>query len=149
MKLISFLLFVLVNIGSAYSAPQDATLIIKFPYHSTAMLFDEAAKISINGAESILLETSGGPGNIKEIFIKVPAGITTIETTHWKREETNYINKIEVQSGKTYTIVVYLMMLQMWDTTFSAMQNMLVKNLEPEKDSYKTLTIKNQVISVK
>ena len=149
MKLTSFLIFILLNIGVAYSATQEATLIIKYPYHNTAMVFDEAVKISVNGAEAISLETALGAGDTKIVTMKVPAGILTLESAHWKREETNYINKIEVQAGKIYTVVVYMMVLQMWDTTYSAMQNMLTKNLEPEKDSYKNLTIKNQVISIK
>ena len=87
--------------------------------------------------------------HITEIIMKVPIGITTIESSHWNREDTNYINRFEVQGGKSYTIVVYMMMLQTNDTIFSAIQNMLVKNLEPEKESYKDWTIKNQVISIK
>lgn len=149
MKPISLLFLVLINIGLAHSAPKEATLIIKYPAHS-AIVINAAAKISVNGAEAVPIETSsGGAGNITEIIMKVPIGITTIESSHWNREDTNYINRFEVQGGKSYTIVVYMMMLQTNDTIFSAIQNMLVKNLEPEKESYKDWTIKNQVISIK
>ena len=149
MKIITFLFFALLSIRVAYSAPQEATLIIKYPAHS-AIVINAAAKISVNGADAVPIETSsGGADNITEIIMKVPIGITTIESSHWNRENTNYINRFEVQGGKSYTIVVYMMMLQINDTIFSAMQNMLVKNLEPEKESYKDWTIKNQVISIK
>lgn len=134
--------------GLAYSAPQEVTLIIKYPYHAMSVP-DPAAKISINGAESFLIDTKNGAGDTSTTIVKVPAGVVTIESAHWNLEGANYINKIEAQGGKTYTVVLYMMMLQMWDMTFSTMQNMLTKNLEPEKSSYRNFTIKNQVISIK
>lgn len=149
MKKLAFLLFLLISIGLAHSAPQEATLIIKYPYHSMAFLTSEAAKVSINGSEPILMDPEIGAGDTLTKVIKVPAGIVTIESSHWKREDTNYINKIEVQGGKTYTVVIYMMLLQTWDTLFSAMQSVLIKNLEPEKETFKNFTIKNQIILIK
>ena len=105
--------------------------------------------MSINGEKPIQIETTLGAGLVQETTLKVEAGAVTIETSHWKREDTNYLNKINVIAGKTYTVVVFPMRHQMWDVMYSATQDMLIKNQEAEKTDFGRWTIKNQVISIK
>jgi hypothetical protein len=148
MKIIStiFLLFGLLS--AANSAQPEATLIIKYPYTNYAVGIRDTASVKINDSEPIIIEPTWGAGDIAQKIVKVPAGIVTIESAHWKRGQANFINKIEVQGGKTYTVVLYVMGFQMWDVMYSAAQEMLIKNLQPPKDTYNNNTIKNQIISI-
>lgn len=149
MKTISalFLLFGLVSVAN--SAQSDATLIIKYPYTNYTVGARDTASVKVNGSEPIVIEPDWGAGDIVQKIVKVPAGIVTIESAHWKREDANFINKIEVQGGKTYTVVLYIMGFQMWDVMYSATQDMLINNLQQPKEKYSNHTIKNQVISIK
>lgn len=149
MKIISILCLLFGIVGIANSAQPDATLIIKYPYTNYAVGVRDTASIKINGLEPIVIEPDWGAGEIAQKIVKVPAGIVTIESAHWKREDANFINKIEVQGGKTYTVVLYIMAFQMWDVMYSATQDMLMKNLQQPKDTYNNNTIKNQIISIK
>jgi hypothetical protein len=145
MKKLIYTVFLIFS-GLAYSAPQEATLIIQYPH---SIIGSEAGKVSVNGEESILLDPVFGAKKIVQIIKQVKAGTVTIESSHWKREDTSYINKFDVVSGKTYLIVLYEMDVQIYDVIFSTLQNQLINNAIPEKDEYKFLTIKNQVISIK
>ena len=149
MRIIGGILILLGLMSTANSAQPDATLIIKYPYTNYAAGIRDTASVKVNGSESIIIEPDWGAGNITQKIIKVPAGIVTIESAHWKREHANFINKIEVQDGKTYTVVLYVMGFQMWDVMYSAAQEMLIKNLQQPKEKYNNNTIKNQIISIK
>jgi hypothetical protein len=129
---------------SANAQSNEVTIIIKHP-----LFANETAQVSINDEQPIVMETVFGAGEMVEISKKVNSGLVKIETSHWKRSNSNYINKFEVQSGKTYTVVMYTMANQIMDVIFSTMQDGLIKNIEPEKTTYGNWTVKNQVINVK
>lgn len=129
---------------NSFSQSNEATIIIKHP-----LFANETAQVSINDEQPIVMETVFGAGEMVEISKKVNSGLVKIETSHWKRSNSNYINKFEVQSGKTYTVVMYTMANQIMDVIFSTMQDGLIKNIEPEKTTYGNWTVKNQVINVK
>ena len=148
-KLLNTLLLSAIFFCTAHSAPQEATLIIRYPDTFPSYDSSSAALVSINGEKPIQIETTLGAGLVQETTLKVEAGAVTIETSHWKREDTNYLNKINVIAGKTYTVVVFPMRHQMWDVMYSATQDMLIKNQEAEKTDFGRWTIKNQVISIK
>lgn len=143
MKIIIFFLSIILT-GIANAQSNEATLIIKHPQFN-----NEAGQVSVNDEKPILLDPVFGAGETVETIKKVKPGIVKIESSHWKREETSYINKFQVESGKTYTVVMYAMAIQIWDVLFSTMQDGLVKNIEPEKTIYSNWTVKNQVISIK
>ena len=68
MKLIQSFFLSLIFMGVAHSATPDATLIIKYPYHSMAFVSSEAAKVSVNGAEPILMDADIGAGDILTVI---------------------------------------------------------------------------------
>jgi hypothetical protein len=143
---IFFLLFW--KIGSVYSAPPEATLIIKYPYTNYSVGIRDTASVKINDGEPIILEPTWGAGDTAQTTVRVPSGALKIESSHWKREDANFINRVEIQGGKTYTVVLYTMGFQMWDAIFSASQDMLLKNQQQPKEKYSDHTIKNQIISI-
>lgn len=144
MKKIILLTTIFLKFSVANAQSNEVTIIIKHP-----LFANETAQISINDEQPIVMETVFGAGEMVQISKKVNPGLVKIETSHWKRNNSNYINKFEVQSGKTYTVVMYAMANQAMDVIFSTMQDSLIKNVEPEKTAYGNWTVKNQVINVK
>lgn len=135
--------------ASAFAQTGEATLIIKYPFSNYTVGATGAANVRINDGTPYLIEQDYGANKTTQIIQKVHPGVVKIESSHWKLDDANYINQFDVKAGKTYTVVVFMMAYQMWDVMYSASQDMLGKNLAPQKSEYSNYTIKNQLISIK
>lgn len=133
----------------AYAQTGEATIVIKYPFSNYTVGATGAANVRINDGNPFLIEQEYGANKTTQIIQKVSPGTVKIESSHWKLDDANYINKFDVIAGKTYTVVVFMMAYQMWDVMYSASQDMLVKNQAPQKSDYSNYTVKNQVISIK
>ena len=134
---------------NAMAQTGEATIVIKYPFSNYTVGATGAANVRINDGTPYLIEQDYGANKTTQIIQKVSPGVVKIESSHWKLDDANYINKFDVIAGKTYTVVVFMMAYQMWDVMYSASQDMLVKNLVPQKTEYSNYTIKNQLISIK
>ena len=134
---------------SAFAQTGEAIIVIKYPFSNYTVGATGAANIRINDGSPLLIEQEYGANKTTQIIQKVSPGTVKIESSHWKLDDANYINKFDVTAGITYTVVVFMMAYQMWDVMYSASQDMLVKNQAPQKSDYSNYTIKNQVISIK